>query len=243
MTFIRRGAIAAILFGSIALPALAADLPSGGQAPVFTPVADTFDPFMIRVRGLGVLPQGQGTSVSGAGPISGTLAGASLSNNLVPEGDVTYFITQHWAVEGVVAGLIHARLTSNAFGTAAIANTTLLPPTFTLQYHFALGPIDPYVGAGVNYTWFLWTKSSVLPSNSVNIHPSAGLALDAGFDYYLTKHWALNVDVKKVFLETAANTPFGVNSVHLNANPWLIAFGVGYRFGGGGGETPVVAKY
>ena len=39
-------------------------------------------------------------------------------------------------------------------GSTKLANTTLFPPTVMLQYHFDMGKIKPYVGAGVNYTVF-----------------------------------------------------------------------------------------
>ncbi len=227
-----RIALAAGLLGSVALPAFAADLPSNKSAPAF--VDDSFDPFLVRVRALGVVTDASGTTLSG-----NTLYGAKLQDNVVPEADLTYFITKHWAVEAI-AGVAHTRLTANVIpGNVAIANTTLLPPTVTLQYHFALGQLDPYVGLGANYTWFLGTTSGPY-NDSVNIHPAAGLALQAGFDYYLTKHWALNVDVKKIFLDSDANIVGLQNIAHINANPWLIGVGIGYRFGG---SDAVVAKY
>jgi outer membrane protein len=240
-----RIAFAAALLSAVAAPAFAADLPSTKSAPVYAPISDSFDPFLIRVRALGVLPNASGTTLAGA-----PLYHASLSDNVVPEVDFTYFFTKNIAVE-VIAGMAHTSLTGSLtpFGVKNnAANTTLLPPTATLQYHFALGQFDPYLGVGANYTWFLETTSPLTRSlgagDAINIKPSAGLALQAGFDYYLTKHWALNVDAKYLFLETTGNTPFGPNTLHLSANTWLVGVGLGYRFGAAdlfGG--PVVAKY
>ena len=238
------GAFAAALLGSAALPALAADLPSVKSAPVYAPIDDSFDPFLIRVRALGVLPNGSGSTLLG-----GPIYGAKLTNNVVPEVDFTYFFTKHIAVE-VIAAMMHHTLEGSLtpFGPRQnIANTTLLPPTATLQYHFAWGQFDPYVGVGANYTWFLETTSPLTQKlgygNAVNIHPAAGLALQAGFDYYLNKHWVLNADAKYLFLHTDANTPFGPNTVSLNVNPWVVSVGAGYRFGGADLFPAVVAKY
>jgi outer membrane protein W len=116
-----------------------------------------------------------------------------------------------------------------------------------VQYHFALGKFDPYVGVGANYTWF-WGTTSVLTSklgagNAVNIHPAAGVDFNAGFDYYLTKNWVLNADAKYLLLHTTANTPFGAGTFSLNANTWLVGVGVGYRFGLPAMLAPVLAKY
>lgn len=240
-----RIAFAAALLSTVATQAFAADLPSTKAAPVLAPIDESFDPFLIRVRALGVLPDGSGSTVNGA-----PIFGAKLLDNVVPEVDFTYFINKHLAVE-VIAAVAHTALSGSLApgGTnVTFANTTLLPPTVTLQYHFALGQFDPYLGVGANYTWFLETTSPLTRSlgfgDAVNIHSSAGLAFQAGFDYYLTKHWALNVDAKYLVLNTDANTPFGPNTVHLNANTWLIGGGVGYRFGAADlFPAPVVAKY
>jgi outer membrane protein len=217
------GAFAAALLGTVALPAFAADLPSTKAAPTLSLDDSSFDPYLVRARALGVLPDASGSS----------LRAASLTNNVVPEVDLTYFLTKHWAVE-VIAGITHHELKSAG---AYVANTTLLPPTATLQYHFALGQLDPYLGVGANYTWFLETKPS-----PITVRPAAGLALQAGFDYYLTKHWVLNVDAKKLFLESDAYAGGVAPIAHVNVNPWLVGVGVGYRFGGSE-AAPVVAKY
>lgn len=239
-----RLAFAAALLTTVAAPVLAADLPSTKSAPVYAPIDDSFDPFLIRVRALGVLPNGSGSTIAGA-----PIYGAKLSDNVVPEVDFTYFINKHLAVE-VIAAIAHTSLTGGLTPVGLnhnFANTTLLPPTATLQYHFAMGQFDPYLGVGANYTWFLETTSPLTRSlgygNAVNIKPSAGLALQAGFDYYLTKNWALNADAKYLFLNTDANTPFGPNTVHVNADTWLVSVGVGYRFGLAALSAPVVAKY
>jgi outer membrane protein len=143
------GALLAALLSTV--PAFAADLPSAKGAPL-VPALDTgFDPFLVRLRGLAVLPNASGTTILPATP-----AGLALSNTAIPEVDLTCFFTKNWAVE-LIAGISTHRLTVPAGG---IARTTLLPPTLTPQYHFALGQLDPYVGVGANYTWFLDTKSA-----------------------------------------------------------------------------------
>ncbi len=243
------GAFAAALLGSLALPAFAADLPSTKSAPVFAPIDNSFDPFMIRLRGLAVLPDASGTTLAGS-----KLGGATLSDGGIPEVDFSYFLTKHWAVE-LIAGVSPHRLTAAPGAVLGlnkanqgIADTTLLPPTLTLQYHFALGQLDPYLGIGANYTWFLATKSplgaTIGNADIINIHSAAGLALQAGMDYYVTKHWVVNVDAKYLFLNTNADVAgVGQNQVHVNVNPWIVGAGIGYRFGGADLASVVGAKY
>ena len=58
-------------------------------------------------------------------------------------------------------------------------------------------------------------------------------ALQAGFDYMLTKNWGVNFDVKKIFLETkwtATHEALGDLSGKAKIDPWLIGAGVTYRF-------------
>lgn len=240
-----RTIFAAALLSAVALPAFAGDLPSTKEAPTYVPV-DEFMPFLVRVGALGVLPNASGSTVEGQ-----PIYGAKLTNNVVPELDLTYFITKNWAVEAICC-FAHSSLEGalTPFGTKLnLANTTAFPPTLTLQYHFAMGAFDPYLGVGANYTWFWWTTSPttrlLYGNDGVNVHGAAGIAFDAGFDYYLTKHWVINADAKYLPLHTDANFEGVPNIVHVNVNPWLLRLAVGYRFGladlGLGG--PVVAKY
>ena len=137
-----RLAFAAALLTTVAAPVLAADLPSTKSAPVYAPIDDSFDPFLIRVRALGVLPNGSGSTHSG-GPIYDA---SKLSNNVVPEVDFTYFITKHWAVE-VIAGMAHhdpdGRSDALRRRDHNIANTTLLPPTVDAAISLRAGPVRP----------------------------------------------------------------------------------------------------
>jgi len=240
-----RVAFAAALLSTVAASAFAADLPSTKAAPVYTPVEEPFLPFMVRVGALGVLPNSSGSTLNG-----GAIYNSSLTNNVVPEIDLTYFINKNWAVEAICCFAHHTLEGSlTPFGAKTnIANTTLFPPTVTLQYHFAMGQWDPYVGVGVNYTWFFWTTSPLTQwlgygNKGINIHPQASAAFDVGFDYYLTQNWVLNADAKYLTLNTTANTPFGQNTAHVNVDPWLVRLAIGYRFGLPMASAPVVAKY
>ncbi len=180
----------------------------------------------VRVRGLAVLPQ---TSTSDWRGIAG--ADLSATNSGVPEVDFTYFFTKNIAAELIAAVTPH---TVNGEGTlhgAKIGDTWLLPPTLLLQYHLDTGTAwKPYVGAGVNYTIFFDTNAKDVAS--LKLGNNWGVALQAGFDYKLAGNWFLNVDFKKLWLETDANVDHGLVTSHVNLDPIIVGAGIGYRFGG-----------
>ena len=106
----------------------------------------------------------------------------------------------------------------------------MLPPTITLQYHFTdLGVWKPYIGAGLNYTYFYDTE---LANNTLEIGSSSwGGALQAGFDYMLDKQWSLNLDVKYIWMDTEVKTiGSGTKIGEVDINPWVIGIGARYRF-------------
>src|SRR3972149_6103985 len=98
---------------------------------------------LVRGRLLGVIPD-ESASVSIGGDVD-------IETSVVPEVDLTYFITDHIAVEVIAAVTPHD--VSHEPTNLDLGEVWLLPPTVTLQYHFnPAGNLQPYVGAGVNYT-------------------------------------------------------------------------------------------
>lgn len=213
--------------------AQAADLNYAGggykDAPIVAESWTNPGDIFVRVRGLAVLPQ---TSTSDWRPALN--ADASISNTVIPELDLTYFFTKNIAAELVAGVTPHTVTGEKALApNHQIGSSTLLPPTLTLQYHFYITPqLKPYVGAGVNYTFFL-DERNTRPYSSFNLDNTWGAALQAGFDYKLGGNWFLNVDFKYLFLDTdvhvvAGGTPV---SAHVNIDPIIVGAGIGYRFG------------
>ncbi len=214
-------ALAATVFGSAVQ---AADVP----APVYKakPV-DAWNPWMIRVRALVVSPDAGG-HVNG---IPGSTF--DINTTVVPELDITYFFTPNWAVEEILGVTRHQVTGAGSIaGLGSIAKATLLPPTLTLQYHWTdFGAFKPYVGAGVNYTFF-FDQNPANTTTSVDVKDTFGWALQAGFDYMFDRHWGWNVDVKKIFLRPDFNATVGGAPVsgNIRIDPWLIASGITYKF-------------
>lgn len=213
--------------------ASAADLPSAKMAPV-APV-EVWNPWMFRARALFVMPQERSTlyALPGGAQIPG--AHVAISNSVVPEVDFTYFFTRNIAVE-VIAGVTpHSVKGSGVINGIPIGSAWLLPPTVTLQYHFTgLGAFKPYVGAGVNYTIFFNEKAKTAWGwSKFDLKDNFGLALQAGVDIMLNKNWGINLDVKKIFLQTDAKVYVGglpAVKAKVNIDPWIIGAGITYKW-------------
>jgi len=199
-------AVAALL-GTTALsvPAFADDMGFKGKSA---------GDILVRARGIYVLPDEKLEGISGL----------SVSNEVVPEVDFSYFVTDNIAFELIAATTRH----KVSIPGASLGKVSLLPPTLTVQYHFMpKSQISPYVGAGLNYTFFYNVDSGDVASLKYDNH--IGYALQAGVDYALGGNWSLNADVKKIFLKTNVSVNGGP-SISATLDPWIVGVGVGYRF-------------
>jgi outer membrane protein len=181
-------------------------------------------PYLVRLRGLVVEPD-EGATIT---PIGG---GVDITRSFVPELDLSYFLTDNWALELILAVTPHKATARNtAVADVTLGKTVLLPPTLTLQYHFLTHEkIRPYVGAGLNYTFFFDTKDQGV--SDLHFKNNLGYALQAGVDFAIDDHWMVNFDVKKLFLSTKATMWAGAARIQANVDidPWIIGLGVGYR--------------
>jgi outer membrane protein len=77
------------------------------------------------------------------------------------------------------------------------------------------------------------TPFNGLAVTQLNITNQFGAAVQIGFDYMLDRHWGLNVDVKKLWLEpnysATVNNAIPVSG-RANIDPWLVGAGVTYKF-------------
>jgi outer membrane protein len=202
-----------------------------GASPVLAAQGDV----LVRLRAIAVVPQEK------VGPVLPTFptSGGRITDAYAPEIDFTYMVTDHIGVELIAATTKHCVEGGGSLaGVGRLACTWVLPPTLTLQYHFAPeGKIHPYVGAGVNWTMFYKEKASsqlnsAIGATDVNLSNSWGFALQAGMDFDLSEKMFLNVDVKYVDMDTNARLQTGalVNNLKADINPLIIGVGVGWRF-------------
>ncbi len=173
--------------------------------------------WIVRLRAIDIAPDA-----------SSSIPGLDVKDQWAPELDFTYFITKNWTTELILATARH-EVTLN--GTS-LGKISVLPPTLTLQYRFSeLGAFQPYLGGGLNLTWF-YNDGLQLPNGtklSVD-STSIGGALQGGFDYEFTKNWVVNLDVKYIWMSTDVSLPGGTNLTNLKINPWVYGIGIGYKF-------------
>jgi outer membrane protein len=185
-------------------------------------LAGPYEPgtLLLRLRAVEIVPD-VSSSVSIGGKVS-------ITDTVIPEADITYFFTEHWAVEAIAGTDKHAIYYNK---TTKLANVWLLPPTVTLQYHFdQIGPFKPYLGAGPNFTIFY--DRSTGPLGKLRTTDNWGFALQAGADIPLSEdgRYFANIDVKRLWLSTNASFSASPVTASVNINPWLIGTGVGIRF-------------
>ena len=200
------------------------------------------NPWMVRGRVLGVIPdEGADLSVANA-----ALAGnVEIGDQYVPELDITYFFTDNIAAELILAVTPHDVDAVGVTVPGALNNANvdlgdvwLLPPTLTLQYHFDTGTrFKPYIGAGVNATFF-FNEDEGAVADGIDYDPSFGGALQLGVDYDLDGQpggWLLNADVKKVWINTDVTVDFttalgATVNADVDINPTILGIGFGYKY-------------
>ena len=200
------------------------------------------NPWMLRARAIAVLPDESAVLSAGGAGLAGD---ADIGEQYVPEFDITYFFTDNIAAELILAVTPHDVSAVKVTVPGALTNATvdlgdvwLLPPTLTLQYHFRnAGKFKPYVGAGVNATFF-FNEDEGPVADGMDYDPSFGPALQAGFDYDLDGKeggFALNVDVKKIWINTDVTVDFttalgaSVNA-DVDINPLVVGVGLAYKY-------------
>jgi OOP family OmpA-OmpF porin len=158
-------------------------------------------------------------------------------------GTIAYMITDHIGTELLLAYPFSHGIDAKFPGGSKqrIGHADILPPTLNLQWYFLPGhKINPYVGAGVN--WSIFTSSDLkknalgLPDNAkLDTGDSFGADAQVGVDIALYDHWFVNFDVRYIGVSTEV-TIKNVNAAgdslklgDLDINPMLYTAAVGYR--------------
>lgn len=201
-------------------------------AMVGTAQAQDFRPkeqglLMLNLRVSGVLTDASDPITTATGADTGLRA--KVGDDVMPTIGLTYFLTDHVAVEAIAGTTQHTLKATGPATDVTVQQSWVLPLVVSLQYHFApQAKVSPYVGAGLNYMIFYGGKDK--NGFQVDIDNGFGYALQAGADVALQGPWSANIDVKKVFFETDASINGGALKSKVKLDPWVVSTGFGYRF-------------
>jgi outer membrane protein len=113
-------------------------------------------------------------------------------------------------------------------GVGNVGTTKHLPPTLSAQYYFNNASIvTPYVGAGINYTIFFAEETNA--GVDLELKNSVGLALQAGADIALDKNWGINIDVRKMDIDTEV-TSNSLKGTKVEVDPMVYSLTAVYKF-------------
>lgn len=191
--------------------------------------------WLVRLGASNVDPDASSGEVTGI-PDSG----ADADDDTQISFTLSYMVSDRLAVE-VLAALPFEHGVSGTGSIAAlgqVAEIKHLPPTLSLQYHFApQAKVRPYVGVGLNFTLFFEENASAsleaaLGPTEVDLDESFGLAAQAGLDIGLRGTWFLNFDVRWIDIETTATLNSGgtIRDVDVTLDPLVTTLSFGRSF-------------
>lgn len=156
-----------------------------------------------------------------------------------------YMVTDKWAVEVLAATPFEHDITVENTPIDA-GSTKHLPPTVSVQWYPRGGKDgwQPYFGVGVNYTVFFDEDADNelidflgVDDADLDLDDSFGLAAQAGVDIPFGDHWAVNLGVWYIDIDTEAEVDAKVNGstvakvkFDVDLDPWVYNVGVAYKF-------------
>ena len=204
---------------------------------------------ILRAGAITVNPKDDSSSVKvDQGPLAGANLGgkATLNSDTQLGLNFAYMITNNWGIELLAATPFEhdVKLKGTALGAAngKLGSLKHLPPTLSVVYY----PLDgksafqPYVGAGINYTWIYdeHVSSDAQSKGFSNFKASNswGMAFQVGADYMITDNIMLNAQMRYIDIDTRATVendavaPGTRARVNVDADPFIYMVGLGYKF-------------
>ena len=164
---------------------------------------------------------------------NGTLVGGTLpvdvDSNVRPTITLEYFLRDNLGVEVLASWPFEHDININGLGN--VGSTKHLPPTVSLQYHFnGEGTVQPFVGAGLNYTTFFSEDTrGALAGSDLELDDSWGLAAHAGVDFRISDRSSIRVDARWMDIDTDVKLDgAGIGTVHIDplayGAAWVLKF-------------------
>ncbi|GAB2656773.1 outer membrane protein OmpW [Vibrio panuliri] len=189
--------------------------------------------FIVRAGAAMVSPNESSGNIAG---VPGTEFGVDSNTQLGLT--IGYMLTDNISVELLAATPFQHKISSNLTGVDGdIGEIKHLPPTLMLQYYFgeANSKLRPYVGAGLNYTFFFDEEvvgKGVGTVSNLSLDDSFGLAANVGIDYMINDNWFINTSVWYADIDTEASYDVGATRVttDVDIDPWVFMIAGGYKF-------------
>jgi outer membrane protein len=165
---------------------------------------------------------------SNNGRLAGGALKADVGDDARPTVSLEYFLTPNWGLEVLAALPFEHEVRLNGARAAEVKH---LPPTVSVQYHFAPGAkVSPFVGVGLNYTRFFSIKEKgPLAGTNLDLSDSWGAAVHAGVDVAINERWSFMADLRWISIETDAKVN-GAKVGTVKIDPWVYGVALGYRF-------------
>jgi outer membrane protein len=219
--------------------------------------AQTAGSLTLATGWLHVAPQGDATPLTvesiGGVTVNQQLAGSGAH---ATSSDTVGITTEYYVTDNIgVAMLFGLPLTVNLVGDGTLqkygnlGSTRPMPPAIELRYHLfsAASKFRPFVGLGVNYTWFTQVRTtnsqfvtdSVGPGGSAHAELSSSWnpVFEIGANYAITKHWSVGTSLGyipvKTHLTLDGQTATGTQIVSkstLRLHPLNVFLNVAYTF-------------
>jgi outer membrane protein len=143
--------------------------------------------------------------------------------------NLTRKLNDNWGVEVLAALPFQHDINLNTGGK--VADVKHLPPTVSVQYHFAPhAKFRPYVGAGLNATIFFSEHTTgALAGADLNLDTSFGPAAQLGMDLDISENWFLNADLRWMDIDTGAKLD-GASLGNVAIDPVTFGISVGRKF-------------
>jgi len=153
----------------------------------------------------------------------------TINSKWIPEFDFSYAFSENLSAELVLT--IPQKQDVSLAGVGKLGSFKHLPPTLVAQYNFAPnGKVQPYIGAGLNFTLIFDTDLKVANVPLDLEDYSVGLAAQAGLNIDLGNGMHFNLDVKRAQLRSDVSVKGGPKLTTAKLDPWLYSVGLGWRF-------------
>lgn len=171
-------------------------------------------------------------------PVTSTLAPGDKSELVVGDDTqlgltLTYMVAPQVGVEVLAATPFQhqVEVEGGALDGTKVAEANHLPPTVSVQYYpmDAASKIQPYVGLGVNHTFFFNEKDSTGLGIVGGLKKSWGLSYSAGLDYMIDDHFLVNAAVWKMDIDTEVRGG-AADGLKVEIDPLVFMVAAGYKF-------------